>query len=324
MYDRGLSVLEQYGIEALSVRRGRGALICETREGTVLIKEFCGTPKKLEAQAALLKKTAAETGIFTDEILANQEGTYVSADSENVSYVVKRWQEGKECDTRCEEEILAAMETLARLHKAMQMPVQEHYVKESLYVEFSRHNRELRKIRKFISTKRRKNEFEQCFLESAAMFLADGEEAERRLAASAYEKLRQNNLERGCVCHGEYNQHNVLFLKKKQMAVTSFDRWNFDVQTGDICQFMRKILEKHEWNPGLGKKMLAAYEQERPLSSEEKENLKIRFLYPEKYWKLANHYYTRKKAWISQKNVEKIEKLTAQYENWRNFAEESL
>ena len=35
MYDRGLSVLEQYGLEAGAVYRGRGALICETQEGLV-------------------------------------------------------------------------------------------------------------------------------------------------------------------------------------------------------------------------------------------------------------------------------------------------
>ena len=31
MYDYGLSVLEQYGLEADAARRGRGALICETK-----------------------------------------------------------------------------------------------------------------------------------------------------------------------------------------------------------------------------------------------------------------------------------------------------
>ena len=46
MYDRGLSVLEQYGLEAGAVvYRGRGALICETQEGLVLIREYWGTAR---------------------------------------------------------------------------------------------------------------------------------------------------------------------------------------------------------------------------------------------------------------------------------------
>lgn len=103
--------------------------------------------------------------------------------------------------------------------------------------------------------------------------------------------------------------------------MTNFDKWNYDIQMADLYQFMRKILEKHDWDIRLGQKMLQAYEQVRPITKEEFENLRVRFAYPEKYWKLANYYYTHNKAWISQKNVEKLNKLTNQHEKWRNFVE---
>ena len=55
--DRGLSVLEQYGLEAGGRIPGAGgALICETQEGLVLIREYWGTARKLEHQAKLLEK----------------------------------------------------------------------------------------------------------------------------------------------------------------------------------------------------------------------------------------------------------------------------
>ena len=321
MYDRGLSVLEQYGLEAGAVYRGRGALICETQEGLVLIREFCGTPRKLEYQAKLLEKISGTSPIWTDQILSNKEGSYISGDSENIPYIVKKWYEGKECDTRSEGEICKGVSALASLHKTMYMPVQNHYVRESLCSEFQRHNRELRKIRKFILGKRRKNPFEQELLDTICSFLGHGEEALERLESSEYEKLRQQELARGAVCHGEFNQHNILFSEGKVRAVTNFDKWNFDIQVGDLYRFMRKILEKHQWDLDLGRKLLLAYQQVRPLSREEVENLRIRFAYPEKYWKLANYYYTHNKAWISEKNLEKLEKLREQKDKWRNFVE---
>lgn len=76
MYDKGLSVLEQYGLEAAAVYRGRGALICDTKEGMVLIREFYGTQKRLEYQAELLSSVSKSGELLTDEILANQEGSY--------------------------------------------------------------------------------------------------------------------------------------------------------------------------------------------------------------------------------------------------------
>lgn len=321
MYDRGLSVLEQYGLEAGAVYRGRGALICETDKGLVLIKEFCGTPKKLEHQAKLLEKISVSSAILTDQILRNLEGAYISEDGDNIPYIVKKWYEGRECDTRSEEDICRGAAALASLHKVMYMPVQCHYVKESLFSEFQRHNRELRKIRKFIWGKQRKNEFEQAFLDSVCDFLGHGEDAVKRLEKSEYEELRKRELEQGAVCHGEFNQHNLLFAAGGNIAATNFDKWNFDVQAGDLYRFMRKILEKNQWDLELGRKILLAYHQVRPLTQAEVENLRIRFAYPEKYWKLANYYYTHNKAWISEKNLEKLEKLRKQREKWRDFVD---
>ena len=94
MYDRGLSVLEQYGLESNAVYRTRGALVCETGQGRVLIKEFGGTPRKLECQALLLSDISGKSQVLTDEILPNLEGGYMSLDKENVPYIVKRWYEG--------------------------------------------------------------------------------------------------------------------------------------------------------------------------------------------------------------------------------------
>lgn len=324
MYDKGLSVLEQYGLEAAAVYRGRGALICDTKDGMVLIREFCGTQKKLEYQAELLSSVSQSSEILVDEILKNQEDSYISFDKENLPYVVKRWYKGRECDTRSESDIYAGISAMAALHKVMQMPTQAHYVKEPLSREFQRHNAELRKIRKFVSAKRKKNDFELQFLDSIKGYLAHGEDALKRLETSKYENLREQALEKGTICHGDYNQHNVWMLEQKagkDIAVTNFESWNYDMQMADLYQFMRKILEKNDWDLKMGKNMLNKYQEIRPLSKGELENLSIRFAYPDKYWKLANYYYIHNKAWISEKNLEKLKKLTAQHEKWRTFVE---
>ena len=91
-----------------------------------------------------------------------------------------------------------------------------------------------------------------------------------------YQTLRQQSLEKGTVCHGEYNQHNVLILGKNA-AVTNFSHWNFDVQMADLYRFMRKILEKYCWDPYIAEKMLSTYDSIRPISMSEWQNLKVRF-----------------------------------------------
>ena len=65
--------------------------------------------------------------------------------------------------------------------------------------------------------------------------------------------------------------------------------------------------------------MLNAYSAIRPLSKEEIEYLKIRLIYPEKFWKVADSYYRSNKAWISIKSIEKINVAIRQTEEKERF-----
>ena len=280
MYDRGLGVLEQYGLTAKSVTRGRNALICDTEQGLKIIREFWGSPRKMDP------------------------------------YVVRDWFGGKECDTRSEEDIRKCIFSMARLHTVMQMDREESECADDLAEEMKRHNRELRKIRKFLQKKKKKNEFETKLSESISVFLEQGEKTEEKLAESDYYRILQEN--KNAVCHGECNQHNILFTRDG-VAFTNFEHWNYGIQTSDLCQFMRKILEKHCWNHELGEMMLRTYESVRPLSDGEILNLKLQLSYPWKFWKIANFYTNSSKVWISQKNTEKLNQTIALIEPWQHF-----
>ena len=103
-----------------------------------------------------------------------------------------------------------------------------------------------------------------------------------------------------------------MLILGKNAAVTNFSHWNFDVQMADLYRFMRKILEKYCWDPYIAEKMLSTYDSIRPISMSEWQNLKVRFVYPEKYWKQLNFYYNAGKAWIPVRSIEKLQKLEEQ------------
>lgn len=317
MYDYGLSILEQYGLNAETTARTRGALLCRTEKGLVIIKEFKGSEKKLKMQQELLLGIQ-EKGGLVDCYLMNQEESLVSRDSDGMTYTLQHWYEGRECDTRSREDIFRSIRTLAQFHGRMQMPTVEVYAEPSLEKEYLRHNQELKKIRSFIRQKGSPGLFEKIYLETVEMFIKSGEEALDGLRGSGYEELRNEALIRGDVCHGEYNQHNVLMLKQGS-AVTNFDHWNFGIQLSDLYRFMRKILEKYNWDIRLGREMLKIYDKNKKMSEAEWKYLKVRFSYPEKYWKLANYYYMHKKTWISVKNTEKLQNVIRQRKNWEEF-----
>lgn len=320
MYDYGLSTLEQYDLTAESTSRTRGALICRTEKGLVLLKEFKGTEKKLLRQQELLLEICGQGGTV-DCYIPNKEESLISRDKDGIPYTLQHWYEGRECDTRSKDDIYKSVCVLAELHRKMKIPVSEMYIAPSLENEYRRHNQELKKIRSFIRKKGKTGSFEKLYLSAVEEFLEQGEMALEELVDSAYGSLRQSAIQNGTVCHGEYNQHNVL-MTAEGTAVTNFEHWGFDVQTADLYCFMRKILEKYNWDIRLGREMLRTYGRVKKISREEWKNLQIRFSYPEKFWKLSNYYYTHKKTWISAKNTEKLQNLLDQKKSWKYFCEE--
>lgn len=328
MNEKAVQILEQYDLAVLRTYPGRGVVMLETEDGTKTVKEFAGSRMILPYEQQLMQHLQRAGLCITDHIVPNREGELLSRDTEGTYYIVKDWPEGKACDTRNTEELCRAMELLAGFHQLARGLWQTRKEDKSprLYgasvpEEYEKHNRELKKVRNFIRGKQKKGEFELLFLKEASYFLDMSQQAARLLEESAYESLFGRSCREGTICHGEYIHHNILFTRTRS-ALISFERCCMDIQLHDLYLFLRKIMEKHSWNLSLGQRMLEAYEAVRPLTGEERAYLALRLYYPEKVWKLANHYYHTNKAWIPEKSCEKLQLFLEQEENRLKFLKE--
>lgn len=328
MNERDLQVLEQYPFTVKGSWRTRGAFLLDTSIGKLLVREFSGSTYKLGREQELLLHLRS-CGHLVDRMEPDTEGNLVSVYREYYPFVVKESLEGRECDTRSETELLKAASLLAALHRDMrgfcQMTEEDrlHLSGPDAVEEMGRRNRELRKIYTFIRKKNRKNEFESAYLSCAPAILKEAQKTEQQLRASAYGELRQQALAEGHFCHGEYIHHNIL-VANGQMAVINFEKFALDAQVNDLYLFLRKVMEKQNYDFRLGRRILKAYDSVRPLSDQEREYLSIRLRYPEKFWKLANYYYNTNKAWIPGKHMEKLEKFLSQQEKRVSFSMEVL
>lgn len=315
MKDYGLQVLEQYDIEVNSTRRTRGAVLCDTNEGVLLLCEAGVSDKKAPALECLTTHLIHHGYPRVDSMFLNREGEWITKAEDGTRYILKRWFNGRECDVKKDSEVLEVVRNLARIHKMMKLPEKEmqEFTGNDTREEFARHNRELRKVRTFIRNRTAKGEFERVVLQSFDSMYEWAKIAEDRLLHSRYEELLEQSHEEGLMIHGEYNYHNVM-ITSKGMATTNFEHFTNDVQVEDFYYFMRKMMEKHEWSVELARAMIRAYQEIRPLSEDELEYMAIRLSYPEKFWKVVNSYYHSNKAWIPEKNVEKLRIAIAQTE----------
>jgi CotS family spore coat protein len=320
MNDRALKVMEQYELEIISTRRGRGSYIFETPQGLRILCDYAGSENKALFQNRVMEKIREGGYAKVDLLLPNKEGSLISKDRDENRYVLKEWYVGRECDTSNENEILAAVGNLARLHRLMHLSEAEEFRKsftaQPLQQEIRARNAELRKIRSFVRKKNAKQEFERLFLECFDRYYEQASQAEEALAQLGCDPEAEYRPEG--ICHGDYNHHHVL-MSGYDIATTNFECCRFDEQVNDLYRFMRKILEKNDWNQRLGMRMLEQYAQVRPIPLRERQILYIRMLYPEKFRKLANHYYGSNKAWISGRFLEKLNNLNRQEKAKNNF-----
>jgi len=319
-------VYDQYELQITKSIRIRGAILCETESGIKLLKEFKGSLGRLELEDKVLN-CLAEQGISTDTYFRNRNGQILTMDSDGTGYVLKNWFDGRECDVKNTQEILAAVRSLARLHKGLiciSPKITESGQQEEepdLKEELIHHQTELKRARSFIRSRRKKNEFEYAILKHFDHFYMQGENALDLLEKSDYEHRKREVREKEIFCHGNYNQHNIMVSMRK-MSIVNFEHMNHSFQVMDFYLFLRKIMEKYNWERRLGFLMMEEYERERKLEEGERAILFAMLSYPEKFWKIVNHYYNGNKAWISQKDVDKLTNVILQEEEKQRFLSE--
>jgi len=333
--ERAISLIEQYDIEVLRTRKGRGAFIFETKQGTVLMKEYAGHPERLALEQQILQQIQDRGLVQVESLLPTVEGQWYVKDNEGVLYIVKRSFEGRECDVYDGRECGEAMQTLAKLHVSMEEAGELLCQKQSLTMptvsllkEYEKHNKELIRIWGYLKKKGQKQLFERRLLSVMDYFIKQARQVTESVRGleSGTESGPQNNrpdkeVQIPVVCHGDFQYHNVI-RSQERWCILNFEKMAEDYPVRDVYLFLRKAMEKNNWSAALGKEMLSAYQLIRVLKEQEWKDLYHRFAYPEKFWKIANFYYNSGKAWIPEKNLEKLEKVIAQEQQKLTFLQE--
>ena len=205
-----------------------------------------------------------------------------------------------------------AMRVLAIYHNTAQqvMPCNEVVASEV----WGKHYRELTKVRNYIRARKKKTEFEQIYMKHFEHYRACAEKSIRLL------EEENEPAPRRVYCHGDYNQHNIV-LSNGVYRIINFEGISSNWAMVDVVNFMRKMLEKNDWDEKLGKDLLAEYERYRPIFKSEYKQLYGLFLFPEKFWKVTNHYMNSRKSWISERDIDKLKKVIEQEEKRLNFVE---
>lgn len=328
MNEKGNGILCKYSFTVNRTGRAKGAVLLDTDDGYYLMKEYKGTQKHLEFEYRLLKDISEQGIILVDNIIEDTEGNIVNKDEDGLRYIVRKWYDAKDMDSKNLSQVIKAAGALGMLHNELeQIRYDSTYlsdyfnideIQKQLVNEFQRHNSELKRTRNYIRDKRRKNEFELMVLSSFQDFYREGMEVSEIFEKNNMSEFISDNIKKGSIIHGLFNYHNILIAEEK-MVITNFEHTKCGMQIRDLYDYIRKTMEKHSWNSEIGSKLINEYEKYRKLSPMELKYLALKLKYPEKYWKILNHYNNNNKAWVPDKDIQKLKLVIEQQDIKQEF-----
>lgn len=325
MNERALTVFEQYELDITETFKIRGNYGCNTPDGKYILQEYDNSNDKMVSMKSLYNHLES-SGIKTDYVIPNKEDRYVSVSEDGYTYILKKWFESQECNINEEKHIVMGAANLGRFHTLCQNSqrfmekTKGFHPGKNMLVIYEKHNKEIINIRNYIKKRKNKNYFELALKEMLVEYYSQADEALKALRQTDYGKMYNNALEHKNLNHGSYNHHNIVLLNGK-IAMINMSKINYAPAIQDVYDYLRKVMEKNNWNIDLGRKVLAEYESEKIINQEEHNILKIMFSYPEKFWKIINYYFNSNKAWYSEKNEEKLKQLQNQEEIRKKFIE---
>lgn len=323
MNEKSLTVMEQYDLEIKNTYRTKGNYGCNTTCGKFILQEYNNSNEKMETMKVLYDYLE-HMGFRTDYVVANTEGNFVSISEDGYTYILKKWFDAEECDIKNVQHACQGAEHLGKFHKSCENTLEmwgEHrgfHSGMNMIQAFKRHNKEIIHIRNYIKKRKNKNYFEMSLQSIIEPYYEQATEALDLLEQSIYQKEYDKAIENKSLNHGSYNYHNLMFDGTDVIMVNML-KINYAPQLQDLYNFLRKIMEKNQWNVEFGEQIINAYEKQRMISEEERKMLKAMFSYPEKFWKIINYYYNSNKAWYSEKNEDKLKQFQKQEDLRRKF-----
>lgn len=324
MEDKFEQVYSQYNIDIKNVYRVRGTVYLETVNGLYIIRPYEYSENKAQLENSIKSKLIEKGYETVDIFLKNKDDNYITPNRYGNKYIVKKWFKGEECNIENEDEILKALQTLTTLHKFMQgFNLEEDTLNSKIQIkyknkEYKEYLHQMGRVRKYIVGKHKRNRLELEILKGIDGYID--------IAKDVCESLNDDTYEEKCIkdkkmlCHGELNPHNII-LSEDGAVIVGMGKAYFGAQIYDVYSFLRKVLEKNEWDISLGNKILEGYNKNIPLSNDDIKILELMFRFPEKYYSLIQSYMNSQKVWISGRIEKKLGDIERQRKQRQEFIE---
>lgn len=298
---------EGYGLKYRGSTRTRAGLICRTDMGLRELKKPRGNAESLylafRVKAHLWQNGFCRIGRMYETV--EGEPFYRQ---DGVLYIL---EEPLPADVLAEDSTAAFVrgaDTLGRMHAAAQglSDDKEKWDGKRLTALYERRRGELAKIRRRNEKHRHYDPIDLLLLAHYDQYMAQSTEAEELLQKGGYEAAVDRAATEGAFCHNVYKSEALRVDEGGRLFVGNFDKCSRELPLADLAFYLRRYFKKTAGSEAGVWQMLERYGRSCPLSAGDLQILQGMLLYPEKFLRLVNEYYNRRRACVSPAMQERL------------------
>lgn len=311
-----------YGLRYRGGSRTRTGLVCRTDAGLRELKKPRGNAENLRL-AYDVKARLRQNGFPSVSRLYPAQDGEPFYKKDGILYTLEDPMPPVPLPEETAADFAKGAETLGRLHaaaKGLQSP-HARWEKNRLPGLYARRKSELAKIKRRIDHKSGYDPIDLLILGYYKPCMEQTTAAEELLESGGYAALAERAEKDGGFCHNAYKGENLRLDDSGGVFVAGFDRCISEVPLADLAAYLRRYMKKTDGNGGGVEKMLAAYGRYCPLSKPDITLLEGMNLYPEKFLRLVNQYYNRRRACVSPAMQERLTAAAGEQENGRRLRE---
>ncbi len=313
MEDMNSKVLSGYGLKLISSTRNRTGFVCKTDKGYKEVKKNNSGEKALifQSEAKQHLKNRGFQNVTTFSVALDGNPFY-SCDGN--LYVVEDYIDSREIELNQNDMLLNATRTLARMHIASQGFDSE--IKKTnigkLPILYEKRKNELTKIKKWISSQSHLSEMDLIVLKNYGYYKKKVNEAIEILCNSRYQSLMEEAERERCFCHNAFKGENLRLTQQGTLQVSGFHKCAYDYCILDLAEFIRRYLKENDADVETVDSILKEYDKIRTVTPDDLELIYAILTYPYKFLKLCNEYYNKRRVYVSDAIVQKMNQCITQ------------
>lgn len=305
MYEKVL--WEGYGLKFRGGTRTRTGLVCRTDQGLWELKKSRGSAESLRLAFAV-KAQLQKNGFYNISQMRQALDGEPFYRQEGVLYFLEAPMPPQVLEEDGTAAFVKGAETLGRMHAAVRgLPSDAaKWETDRLPRLYAKRRRELAKIRRRNDKRGGYDAIDLLLLQYYDQYMTQAAEAEALLREGGYGEAVERAAAQGAFCHNAYKGEALRLDANGMVFVGNFDKCSAELPLADVAAYLRRYVKKTGGDAAGVRAMLECYAAHCPLSAKDRTLLQGMLVYPEKFLRLINEYYNKRRTCVSPAMQERL------------------